>query len=231
VRAAKSELESRQQAIFPELIKLLDRDEMVKLKNTADLIYPGSEEFYGHGWILDYDVDYISVRAGWLLESLTFQDFGFREHAVNESDLMNTVIEGKSDSYIADLRKKLKSSDSRKNLRLLAGEKAKNWWKENGKNWNRFDAVVNGLKSSDIRQQTNILEWLRNGETKCDGLDLKSFEKFILPEVKVLLKSNDENIRKSANYLIESNDDEKWWYRRKLRRDYPKEYSTMELAN
>jgi hypothetical protein len=41
---------------------------------------------------LDYDVDWISVRAGWALENLTFQKFGFREGVINEADLFKAVI-------------------------------------------------------------------------------------------------------------------------------------------
>ena len=42
---------------IPRLIVLLHDTSFVKLKNTADLIYPGAEEFYGHGWVVRYDID------------------------------------------------------------------------------------------------------------------------------------------------------------------------------
>src|SRR5688572_18562360 len=72
---AKDSLINYANESVPKLIELLKDTSFVKLKNTADLIYPGSEEFYGHGWIVNYDIDWISVRAAWLLEEITFLDF------------------------------------------------------------------------------------------------------------------------------------------------------------
>ena len=78
---------------IPRLIKLLRDTSFVKLKNTADLIYPGAEEFYGHGWIVHYDIDWISERAAWLLEEITFQDFGYRDLSINEDSLMKLHLQ------------------------------------------------------------------------------------------------------------------------------------------
>src|SRR5262245_44810625 len=102
VHHAKAALESRQSEAIPALIELLDRNEKVELLNTADLIYPGAKAFYGHGWILDYDVDWISVRAGWALENLTFQNFGFREGVINEADLFKAVIKRQGNVQLTD---------------------------------------------------------------------------------------------------------------------------------
>jgi hypothetical protein len=49
----------------------------VQLRETWDLIYPGAKTFYGHGYSVDYDLDWLSAKAGWALENLTFQNFGF----------------------------------------------------------------------------------------------------------------------------------------------------------
>ncbi len=78
VQAARS-LEGRQEHAIPNLLKLMDREEKVKLVHTADLIYPGADKFYGHGLMIDYDLDWLPARAGWVLETITFQDFGFRQ--------------------------------------------------------------------------------------------------------------------------------------------------------
>ena len=118
VEAAKSELESVQAESIPVLMELLDRDERVELKNTMDLIYPGAEKFQGHGWFLDYDIDWISVRAGWALEDLTFQNFGFREGDIK---------------YAAEM-KKLKRAE--------AVSRAKTWWQADRQSWNRFKSAT-----------------------------------------------------------------------------------------
>lgn len=79
VRAAAKQLENGGAVSLPVLIGLLDRDKVVPLTNTADLIYPGASAFYGHGEMVDHDVDRLSIRAGWVLEAVTFEDFGFSE--------------------------------------------------------------------------------------------------------------------------------------------------------
>lgn len=210
-------------------MNLLERDEIVELENTADLIYPGAKKFYGHGGIVDYDIDRISVRAGWLLENLTFRDFGFREGVVDHDEILATVIAGKSSSYIEELKAKLKDQDSKQRTRTLAIQSAKDWWHGIKKSWKRFDTIVEALSGSDIGLQYRVFQWLRNGRTKCDGLSLESFDLEILPLVLRLSKSENTSIREEANMLIESNSKEKWWYRYKLERDFPDRYGTMEL--
>jgi len=54
---------------------LLKDTTFIKLKNTAVLIYPEAEKFYGHGGIVYCDIYWISVRAAWLPDEITFQDF------------------------------------------------------------------------------------------------------------------------------------------------------------
>ncbi len=66
---AKMKLESYQKEIIPKLVELLNDTTFVKLTGTADLIYPGAPQFYGHGHFIPYDMDWISVRAGWLLKT------------------------------------------------------------------------------------------------------------------------------------------------------------------
>ena len=49
---------------IPQLIELLNDSSYIKLTNTADLIYPGAKEFYGHGNIISYNINFVSIRAG-----------------------------------------------------------------------------------------------------------------------------------------------------------------------
>jgi hypothetical protein len=229
VSLAKKELEARPDEALPKIIALLDNDKKVTLENTADLIYPGAKTFYGHGYIVDYDVDRISVRAGWLLEELTFQDFGFREGSISEDQLLKAVLSGKRDTSLKDVVGEQKEEQVKKQSRNLALVKAKQWWQNIKTPWKRFDAIVEGLKGNDTALQYRIFQWLRNRETKCDGLTLESFDRFILHEVKRLAKSENENVRREATYLLEDNSNNKWWYRNKLKRDFPDKYATMEL--
>ena len=210
VHVAEAVLESQQAGAIPALITLLDRDEKVVLRNTADLIYPGAKEFYGHGWILDYDVDWISVRAGWALEELTFQNFGFREGVINEADLLKAVISRQGNVRLTD---RSKTPDMKKEIRAEAVSRAKNWWQKSQSSWNRFDAVLEALRSNDPIRQHWTLNWIRNGRTKCEGLTVEGFKKSIVPEAERLLKSNNESVRDQAKYLLE--DKEGWWLKYK----------------
>jgi hypothetical protein len=208
VHLAESALESRQAEAIPALIELLDRDEKVELHNTADLIYPGAKEFYGHGWILDYDVDWISVRAGWALENLTFQNFGFREGVINEAYLFNAVIKRQGNVQLTDPSK---TATVKKQIRAQASSRAKTWWQKSQSSWNRFAAVLESLRSDDPVRQQWTLNWIRNGKTKCDGLNVDSFKKYIVPEAERLLKSSNQSVRDQAKYLL---DDRKGWWQK-----------------
>jgi hypothetical protein len=214
VRVAKDALESRQAEAIPALVALLDRDERVELRNTADLIYPGAKEFYGHGGIVYYDIDWISARAGWALEKLTFQEFGFREDAIKESDLFKAAVSGQEKVQLKD---PAMTEAARKQLRAEAGARAKAWWQKSRGSWNRFDAVLEALRSDDPVRQVWTFQWIRNGSTRCDGLNMESFKKHILPEVERLAKSTDTRVREEVRYLLE--DEGGWWLRQKTERD------------
>ena len=89
VYKAKDSLEKLEYKSLPYLIQNLNKkDEFVKLKNTTDLIYPGSTVFYGEGWFVPYDLDWISIRTGWVIEEITFENFGFKEINITEDELI-----------------------------------------------------------------------------------------------------------------------------------------------
>ena len=92
VRMAKDSIENFQKEAIPKLIELLKDTSYVKLKNTCDLIYPGAEEFYGHGGIVNYDIDWIAVRAAWVLEEITFQNFGYLDLTITRLMLADKVL-------------------------------------------------------------------------------------------------------------------------------------------
>ena len=101
----------------------------------------------------------------------------------------------------------------KKRLRAEAVARAKSWWQKTNGSWNRFDALLEALRSDDYVRQNWTLNWLRNGKTKYDGLNMESFKKYILPEAKRLSQSKDEHIREQVKYLLE--DKEGWWLKRK----------------
>ncbi|MBK9504389.1 MAG: hypothetical protein IPO03_03300 [Bacteroidetes bacterium] len=75
MRKAKYSMVNYQQGAIPKIIELLKDTTFIKLQNTGDLIYLGALKFCGNCGIAYYDIDWISVRAAWLPEEITFQDF------------------------------------------------------------------------------------------------------------------------------------------------------------
>src|SRR4051794_15737867 len=72
-------LAAYREAALPLLVPMIARDDRVELVDTADLIYPGAKAFYGHGLVVPYDLDHLGDRAGWVLETIAFRDFGFSD--------------------------------------------------------------------------------------------------------------------------------------------------------
>lgn len=195
-------LERQPQKAIPLLIRLLDRDEIVKLQNTADLIYPGAETFYGHGWIINYDLDWLSVRAGWLLEEITFQDFGFSEHGIDHDNLLSAAVAGKRDVPLGDVAEIDSDPTQRIQRRSEAVARAKAWWRLNHPHWTRLSALSNALRSENSYCVLNALSWLRHGESPIDGFSHDLYVKDIYPVVQRLAKSQDDEIASQAGYLI-----------------------------
>ena len=162
-------LERQPKIAIPLLIQLLARDEHVKLQNTADLIYPGAETFYGHGWSMDYDIDWLPVRAGWCLEQITFQDFGFSERNFFEHNVRPVVIAGNGDLSHDAIVKIESDASLRKIHRSKAIARAKAWWQASQKNWNRLSALSEALRSKKSDSVNQAMEWMRNGEIPIEG--------------------------------------------------------------
>lgn len=197
-------LEDHQATAIPVLISLLDRDEVVKLENTIDLIYPGAETFYGHGYIVSYDLDYLPARAGWALEELTFENFGFEGPVVTHEQLRTPGLEGKMDVPMEEISPQPKPADRKARFAAAAG-KAKAWWKARNGKWSRYEALRAALSSGDPWRQMKAVNWLRSGMTRCDGLDLASYKAEIRPLVEKLARSGNDQ----AGYLLEDGDS---WY-------------------
>ena len=219
VYSVKDSLVNRQKAAIPKLIELLKDTSFVKLVNTADLIYPGADKFYGHGWIVNYDLDWVPVRAAWLLEKITFQDFGYQNRSITEGDLMalhkrdyaNYLHTG---SHSIDYKDKT-PEEKLKAYRVMLADSVAKWWDKNKATWSRFAALKEALASSSEYRQSLALQYLRSDKTRCDGLSLVSYE----AELKQLvLKIKNSTSRKAdqAGYLLD--DKEYYWFTSKTER-------------
>ena len=215
----KDSIVNYQKDAIPELIELLKDTSFVKLNNTADLIYPGAEKFYGHGWIVNYDIDWISVRAVWLLEEITFQNFGYRDLTINEDKLMSLHKQDYT-SYLQTGSHDIDFKDKtpREQLiiyRLMLADRVLKWWDKNKNGWTRLNAIKEALSSIDEQRQSLALRYLRFGKTDCAGLTLENYKEEIKPIIKKIKRSKNENAEQ-AKYLLEDN--EYYWFKSKTER-------------
>ena len=206
VKVAKIEIENLQESAIPDLLPQLKSTEKVKLNNTGSLIYPGAEKFFGHGQILNYDIDYISIRAGWVIEEITFNNFGFSGIHLPKEELINHIKMTFPEYYNNSTnRKKLETSsleELRKIGERLSVEALNSWWKSEGESWSRLSALVNALKSFDEKRQVKALFYLRNGTTKCKGLTREFYIEEISKEIVRLSGSDVQRISEHAKLIL-----------------------------
>ena len=202
VYKAKDTLMMIEKEVIPHLITLMyDEKRFVKLANTADLIYPGATTFYGSGWFIPYDLDWIAIRAGWALEELTFQNFGFVETSITNVDL----IQLHKDNYEEYIKKgKHDVNFERESFKKLSKsiKKATNWWIENQHDWSNKQAIKDALYCDDVERQMNALQHLRFPNYKSKGLNLHYYENELKSRIEELELSSDEEIAEQAKLKL-----------------------------
>ncbi len=206
VKQAKEALENIEGKAIPDLLPLLDGDDIVKLSNTGSLIYPGAEKFFGYGQIVDYDIDNISIRAGWLLEDLSFNNFGFSGYHVPDEELVTFIKITFSDYYNNSTnRKKIEGSSAAELRRIilkLSIKNVKDWWELDKGKWTRLQALVDALQSFDEKRQVKALFYIRNGSTKCTGLTKDYYIENISKEIVRMSSSDTKRISENARFIL-----------------------------
>ncbi len=200
VNNAKSALESHEAKAIPALLELMKRRERIPLTNTADLIYPGAKTFYGHGGMVNYDLDSLTVRAGWVLEELTFQDFGFSAGQIKESLLLQSVRENDVKDRPLSNVLPLKSAEEKAIDKAVASACA--WWENEKKDWSRLKAIEEALSSTSPFRQLRALNYLRFGTTMCDGYEHKKFIDKHIVLLRKLAETGTEAVRVQAKDTI-----------------------------
>jgi hypothetical protein len=208
VNTAKEKLENLGVSSIPEVIAIMDDCRVHKLQNTGDLIYPGAERYFGHGQIVDYEIDDICVRAGWLLEELTFNNFGFTGIHLPDQELSDFIEKTFPGYYNANQKQvaELSAASKRKLIRTLSIDKVKEWWKTESKDWNRLDALREALTSNDEKCQVKALFYLRNGKTHCTGLDEKYYKMNLESIIMRLTKSSLNRVSENAKLVMLDSD-------------------------
>jgi len=200
-----------QKESIPKLISLLKDTGYVKLVNTADLIYPGAKKFYGHGYIVNYDIDWISVRAAWVLEEITFQDFGYLTRlpidekallALHQKDYQNYLNKGYHDINYQDTT----SRGLMIRYRLLLAYKANQWWTRNKSTWTKLNALKDALASHNEHREGLAIYYLGQGDdfdAKTELATRKAYYKQIKSLVVQIKDSKDGESERAGDLLQE----------------------------
>jgi hypothetical protein len=206
VKEAKAKLENYEAQAIPKLIPLLEKNEIVKLINTGSLIYPGAEKFFGYGQVVDYDIDNIAIRTGWLLEDISFNNFGFSGCHLAPDDLLNFIKVTFPDYYNnSNNRKKLDTiteAELGNTIFKLSVLSAKDWWAKENANWTRLQALINALKSFDEKRQVKALFYMRNGDSRCSGLTKDYYIDYISKEIVRLSSSDTQRVSEHARLIL-----------------------------
>jgi hypothetical protein len=204
VYTAKDTLEMFEAKSLPYLFDLLSRDNTyIKLTNTEDLIYPGTTEFYGHGWNIDYDIDWMTIRAGWAIEEITFQNFGFKENWITDDSLWEIAKDSiKYQQYTATRKYPFKVDSSKVEKVEEIKAKAINWWTENRDSWTRIKGITEAIESNDTIRQMNALYYLRSGG-RIKGLNRKVYRDIVEQRVAQLRLSQSMSVQFEADMVCE----------------------------
>jgi hypothetical protein len=156
VLRAREVLHAHRDAAIPLLVAAVFRDDRAPLQDTFDLIYPGATRFYGHGWIVPYDLDHHGDRAAWILEELTFRDFGFRS-----GDIIDLADAQRRDARAAVAR----------------------WWRDTGPAELCVDALVRAIVRGTEREGRDAYGWLGDPAWPCTGFSAGLFRAELLPVI------------------------------------------------
>lgn len=203
----RNKITDYQQQAIPLLIALLKDTSFVELDHM-----PGGFFYDGYPNVLcgravkeslPYSLNLICIRASWLLEEITFQDFGYKDLSIYDYDTQSEHL--KDSVEIVQLQEQLiKMSDT-----VTA------WWKTNSSTWTRFNALKEALVSNVDFRGRSALRYLLAGRTKCDGLTIDSYNKELKPLVQAIKDKNEENAV-YANDLI--SDDTYYWFGQKTKK-------------
>ena len=189
---AKNHLVNLQAHALVPLVDLMAREELVQLMYTADTIYPGAEHFYGHGMLVQYDIDWVHIRAGWVFEQLAQESFGFNlSSAFGPFEGFAVMLTGDW-SQVPD---GLGTLEARKQAGREAAQRARQWVEDNP-DWSCLGGVTGALRSEEPERQQRVLEWLAHSYAACDGLTLPYYESELRPWVEILSRSEDAEIAK-----------------------------------
>lgn len=176
--AAGDRLCHLEEASVPFLIRLLDTDERIfptSQPGTGGAMYIGHGGCPGCYPFLFYGLNETQVRAGWMLERITFQDFGFS-----------------CDSAL--------DREPSKEVRQAAVARARAWWQAQPRDWRRVDGIRTALMEGSPWAQRGALDYLlhRNRDGDCASLTESSYFEKLHPVIADLFASPVAEVREKA---------------------------------
>lgn len=194
---AKTELINYQKLVIPKIIKLLYSETKLKFDPGEPYIYFANTNFtyQSKASIIPYNVDWLSIRAGWLMEELTFIDFGYSSNMTEKSaPNFSTIVTWDKIATAATLKKD----------RKIKADKIAAWWQKNKDTWTRLGAIKKLLQSTDVNDVYRALSYIRYGKTKCDGLTKTVYETEIKPIILTISEqTKDEDIKSIITNLLQ----------------------------
>jgi hypothetical protein len=196
IKDASNGLSSYQQLALPKLISLLYDPTRLDTDpgDPYTVLATGNYNGYNKIAIIPYNFDWLSIRAGYVIESMTFIDFGYSS---------SIKITDNKNGNIKLTWNKIATAESLKKDRKNLADKVTNWWQINKATWSRFNALKTALQSKDKAYVTRGVDFIYYGETKCDGFTKERFEKELKPLLKALLNTTDKELKNKLEHIFE----------------------------
>ncbi len=196
IKDARDGLVNYQQKALPKLISLLN-DKTRLNSDPGDpytVLATGDYSGYFKVGIIPYNFDWLSIRAGYVIEALTLIDFGYSS-SYNKQDIGNGSIKVTWN--------KIATEESLKKDRKILADKVAAWWEKNKATWSKFNALKTALQSKDNAYIARAVNFIYSGREKCDGFTKESYEKELKPLLKDLLINADKELKSTIEDLLE----------------------------
>jgi hypothetical protein len=203
IQPARRALERYEQVAIPKIIPLLYSTAFTKIEDEPYLMYPASKDYmFSHGYMIAYNLDWLSIRAGWLIEELTFMDFGYKTALDEKKYAVITDYDYRGKREIPWINAPTKASLLK--TRKPMAEAVAAWWQKNKATFTRIGALKEALQSNNTTRQIIALDYLMDGLIGDDWDQLTNkYKQEIEPLILALKKSNNKSIADNAKRLAE----------------------------
>lgn len=213
VSEAREDLIKLEDDAMNALVTLTADSSIVPLTGAEAIVYPGTTKYNGKGTAIDFDLDRVAVRAGWIIEEISFNDFGYRAGTVSDAillDIRKQHPEEMRKFTAVDVSLAMKGTTQERTKKYTdIAAKVSQWWSQNKTGWSRYTALKDALKSDSPRRQLLALQYLRTGERKINGLSKDSWEKELKSLVLNVSKNGKPGPNEEAKLLL--NDTDLYW--------------------